>query len=1389
MKYYSLLLLLLTFYVNVFAEKIDERGIVLEYRGRQNKEPLENVKLHADGSNWTTSDTKGTFVMRFNNSHVGDNVLNPKVSRSGYIIFNKDAVNQWRLSGTNAFTIVMVKEDLFVDLLKQYYDIYEKNYKREYEQAKAALENERVKSQMQKEEYQKKIDAIEEEYNQKLNDINSYIEIFAYIDESSANEVILKALDLFKQNKLNEALQLYESQHFDKQLEEQLAIREKGKEIIEAGQKVINLADSNVSIIIPHLKQEIEICKLMGNQNLKSLREKLNILIKAYRVIDNESYKNDLSIALCDLGNTYWRKEEWYGYDIEGFDYYKESAELGNSLAQYRVAYMYEHSFNDMQNARLLYEKSADQGNEDAKKRLEEMLDFYSRNSNGIKLYYKILSEKGKTGTVKLVAYTSSSSYSEEITEIPEKVICKNKTYDVVEIGKRAFGSSSIRRIKLPQSILKIDDGAFFGCYHLKEINIPLGIIYLGSNLFNGCSELSHIDFNSNKHYIFENSIIYSHDRKKVITSCRKIKGIVEIPSGVEEIADGAFDGCNYVTYFRLPESLKIIGSEAFADCDSLSRLDIPEGVSVLGNWALRSNNNLMKVSIGSTLETLGDDPFPFCANLHHIEINPNNPYLSKAGPLLMDKAQTKILFCERDVNGTLIMPSSLKDIRPNSVYNCYFNSILLPENVDTIGENSLYFNRSLTMVVPPSVKVIKENGMYCNKDLIELFITDKLDWIDNAALYSYNICPDVYCFSKNPIPSAETVFSEYDTPEYECLHVPAGCTQIYRESKAWSCFKYIVDDLLLEDDFDLIQESNWNSYTFFRKGLLLKANARYTDAIEYFNKAMSTINKNESVLLSDIYWQLGNTHLILGDSVATDEIRKSVNIMLELVNKQDSIESLHMVNRILCAVYVLSRVDFPKNNLIAKDVLNDVLPYVLSYKELGVFKNLNSINNLICEFTEEKTLNSKISFEDLASNYELLKTLFDIYYFLIEEIGCESDNEMGFSYDSFESNLYSMGRCLVEILPRIYKQAGDCKDIKVRKDIYKLCYKYASLYNEEKYKEVEQLNLDGFRASIRGIGYVPDYTRCEKYQNLSVANFLMDSESSISDILHFHNWLDMHADDETKEVRKRVYSLAGLEYYDLEEEIERDINYDLILKSKTKWYKDDSFEQIVSLLRKNSLKEAYEYMKNNIHEGSLSSLRCLAQFFDEGVGMKENKDLACKTYELLWNLGDSTSLDYIIRHYFGTNQYERAYPYLMDSNTPYSYAALGKMYQYGHGVNWDLDKAIYYYRKLDESGYDASDFFESISKIYNEMAYDEVNNNANYTRAIEIIEKAIEICPNNLNYLDTKGEILLKSGDIQKAKEIWIEIKNQKPNIIEEWEDNGIRSILYETLKELNEL
>ena len=68
-----------------------------------------------------------------------------------------------------------------------------------------------------------------------------------------------------------------------------------------------------------------------------------------------------------------------------------------------------------------------------------------------------------------------------------------------------------------------------------------------------------------------------------------------------------------------------------------------------------------------------------------------------------------------------------------------------------------------------------------------------------------------------------------------------------------------------------------------------------------------------------------------------------------------------------------------------------------------------------------------------------------------------------------------------------------------------------------------------------------------------------------------------------------------------------------------------------------------------------------------------------------------------------------------------------------------------------------------------------------NFTKAIETIDHAISFMPQEANYYDTKGEILLMKGDEQGALEMWKKVIELNPKFVEQMGEN---SNLYKQLK-----
>ena len=162
---------------------------------------------------------------------------------------------------------------------------------------------------------------------------------------------------------------------------------------------------------------------------------------------------------------------------------------------------------------------------------------------------------------------------------IPEKI----SGQEVVEIGEKAFSNNLIiEHIQLPDSILRINDFAFFGCRNLRKVKFGLGIRKIGDNAFAECESLQDIQIRSEMDCIGANAFTLSSIE------------FVEINT-IEDLREESFSLCSRLTSFsvkkvdRIPEncfshdiylsSVRMeckteVADSAFADCRRLSDIE-----------------------------------------------------------------------------------------------------------------------------------------------------------------------------------------------------------------------------------------------------------------------------------------------------------------------------------------------------------------------------------------------------------------------------------------------------------------------------------------------------------------------------------------------------------------------------------------------------------------------------------------------------------------------------------------------------------------------------------------------------------------------------------------------------------------------------------------------
>ena len=134
----------------------------------------------------------------------------------------------------------------------------------------------------------------------------------------------------------------------------------------------------------------------------------------------------------------------------------------------------------------------------------------------------------------------------------------------------------------IPNSVTKIGDGTFCGCYSLQSVTIPNSVTSIGNEAFSRCKSLQY----------------------------------VTIPNSVTSIGDGVFRECVSLQSVTIPNSVTKIGDYAFSGCESLQSITIPNSVTKIGDYAFCGCKSLQSVTIPNSVTSIGDLAFWECTHL-----------------------------------------------------------------------------------------------------------------------------------------------------------------------------------------------------------------------------------------------------------------------------------------------------------------------------------------------------------------------------------------------------------------------------------------------------------------------------------------------------------------------------------------------------------------------------------------------------------------------------------------------------------------------------------------------------------------------------------------------------------------------------------------------------
>lgn len=141
----------------------------------------------------------------------------------------------------------------------------------------------------------------------------------------------------------------------------------------------------------------------------------------------------------------------------------------------------------------------------------------------------------------------------------------------VTTLGRRLFQyCTNLKQILIPKSVVKIDGFGFAaGCYNLESFSVEEGNPIFDSR--DNCNGLVLTAENAllwgNKNTIIPNSVTRIEDG--AYSDCENLN-VVDIPSQITSVGYGAFNGCTGLTQIILPENLSTIDLIAFCACPNL---------------------------------------------------------------------------------------------------------------------------------------------------------------------------------------------------------------------------------------------------------------------------------------------------------------------------------------------------------------------------------------------------------------------------------------------------------------------------------------------------------------------------------------------------------------------------------------------------------------------------------------------------------------------------------------------------------------------------------------------------------------------------------------------------------------------------------------------------
>lgn len=553
-----ILLLFFCFIFSVLASaQISQRGVTLEYHGRQPKTVYKNpVELKFEGAGTTTNqgeNQRGNFQLQFARAHAGDTIkgYNITIGNKKYVLFNADKINDWNLSTQAVLEVVLYQKDSLEHTQAVYTEAYVREMKAKFDRQRKEAEQ---RLQDDRETMRKEMQKLERAYQEELNAIRLRAVLFAYVDETTIDSLEYEWRQCVLRSDFDRAREIGRQMDLNKQA------RDRNKNLLTAAsayEEQIRQHRRTITL----LEQHIQLCQADNNFNDEELYELKNSLADMYRAeleIGTKHFPQWPTEAIREvevklgklLYKQYWLCGSLSKPEEEAKACLREAAQLNNSDAlndllsdndiDYSTRRQYAKRLVD--NVTLHGYELPDNYDLDLTQDLYEAFPDFGIAYKDYVLYYHILDN----AEVSMVHCEKMVDNPVTVT-VPEKVKHDGKSYTVTKICSDAFDPDSPTKpvfsrdnsynenhllIDNPQGVVDVDEDDFgipIMNTFIERVKFPNTVRYIGEEVIS--------------YRRFDDVSVNLPKSLKVIkdgalTGTALDKGIIILPEGIEEVGD-----------------------------------------------------------------------------------------------------------------------------------------------------------------------------------------------------------------------------------------------------------------------------------------------------------------------------------------------------------------------------------------------------------------------------------------------------------------------------------------------------------------------------------------------------------------------------------------------------------------------------------------------------------------------------------------------------------------------------------------------------------------------------------------------------------------------------------------------------------------------------------